>query len=62
MLVVTRETNQTITLRTGAGEVITVKVCGVNTGNARVSIGIEAPRSVVIERDDLKKAKGGERV
>ena len=53
MLVLTRLPSQKLYIRTTDG-LITVVV--LDTRNGRVRLGIDAPRSVEIERDDIKKS------
>jgi len=55
MLVVTRKPQQSLTLTTEHGEVITVQYLAVD--GAQIRLGIDAPMSVVIERDDMISSK-----
>lgn len=52
MLVLSRRYNETIILTTGADETITIRVCKIEHGNCR--LGIQAPPTVTIRRDDAK--------
>lgn len=52
MLVLSRRYNETIVLTTGAGEIIAIRVCKIEHGNCR--LGIDAPPTVAIRRDDAK--------
>lgn len=50
MLILTRNTNESIVIQTNEGEV-EVTICGVNKGQVRV--GIKAPDSIDIWRSEL---------
>lgn len=51
MLVLTRKRNQAIEISTSDGP---IKLTVVSVGEANVKIGIDAPPSCLIERDDVK--------
>jgi carbon storage regulator CsrA len=53
MLVLTRRPEETITIKTPTGQVITIKVCKVK-GDA-VRLGFDCDKSIEIHRDDAKK-------
>lgn len=53
MLVLMRKSGQALQFTTSTGEVVNVKIN--NVGHGRVSVGIDAPRSVKVLRGELAK-------
>ena len=60
MLVLERKSGQALKFTTSTGETVFVKINKV--GNGRVSVGIDAPKTVKVLRNELTKAilPGGE--
>lgn len=55
MLIVSRKTDQAIRIKTELGTVVTVRVCSMDRGVVR--LGIEAPRTISILRDDARRGE-----
>lgn len=51
----TRKTGESVYLMLPSGEKITVAI--ISNRNGQVALGIDAPKSVDIQRDNMKKAK-----
>lgn len=56
MLKLTVRFGDTVYLTTGAGELVEIFIDR-SDGENRVSVGIEAPRSVIIERSKIRSAR-----
>ena len=54
MLVLTRQPGESIFLHGAGSPTIEVKI--LSSGSRRVSLGIDAPRSIEVSRDNVKRA------
>ena len=59
MLVLTRRAHEKIVCTTASGEVIEVAILAVN--GAQVRVGVNAPRDVIIDREEIDERKKRER-
>lgn len=59
MLILTRRPNETLVFRTASGELIKATVLGVHANQVR--IGVDAPKSVSVDREEIFLKKQAER-
>ena len=60
MLILTRRPGETLVLETASGELIKVTVLGVHANQVR--IGVDAPKSISVDREEIYLKKQAERV
>jgi carbon storage regulator len=60
MLILTRRPGETLVMKTESGELINVTVLGVKANQVR--IGVEAPKTVAVNREEIHIKKEAERV
>jgi len=60
MLILTRRPGETLVMKTESGELINVTVLGVKANQVR--IGVDAPQSVSVDREEIYLKKQAERV
>jgi carbon storage regulator CsrA len=60
MLILTRRPNETLVFRTASGEIIKATVLGVHSNQVR--IGVDAPKSISVDREEIYLKKEAERV
>ena len=58
MLILTRRPGETLVMKTESGELINVTVMGVKANQVR--IGVEAPKTVAVNREELHLKKESE--
>jgi carbon storage regulator CsrA len=60
MLILARRLGETLVMKTESGELINVTVLGVKANQVR--IGVEAPKTVAVNREEIHIKKEAERV
>jgi carbon storage regulator len=60
MLILTRRPGETLVMKTESGELINVTVLGVKASQVR--IGVDAPKTVAVNREEIHLKKEAERV
>ncbi|MCL1485164.1 carbon storage regulator (plasmid) [Marinobacter sp. M3C] len=60
MLILTRRPGETLVMKTESGELINVTVLGVKASQVR--IGVDAPKTVAVNREEIHIKKEAERL